>query len=219
MTERRKTAVLLSGNGSTFQSLADAAAADMAFPADIRLVISNTANAYGLERAQAAGIEALAIPHRGFPSRPAFEAAVHSALTERRIEFVCLAGFMRIFSAEFTPKWAGRMLNIHPSLLPAFGGYKAQEQVMESSVALSGCTVHAVTSALDGGPIVAQAAVPRFAGDDLAALTDRVRQAEIALYPFAVRAFLRGEGAVPDRPDLADAVFGVNAAVRYGCAG
>lgn len=213
MTTTYKTAVLISGSGTNLQALIDAQADG--FPAQIDLVISNKADAYGLERAKAADIPTAIIPHKDYPSRAAFDEAVQDRLASKGIEFVCLAGFMRILSDGFVNIWSNRMLNIHPSLLPAFKGHNAHEQVLASSVALSGCSVHAVTRDLDGGPIVAQAAVPRLAADDHSALAARVQAAEHLLYPLAVRAFLRGPDDLPARPEKPNILFGLNENVRY----
>ncbi len=208
---RKKTAVLISGSGTNLQSLIDAGRED-AFPADIALVVSNKADAYGLTRAEEAGIATALIPHKEYKTRKAFDDALAATLDDQGIEFVCLAGFMRILTEGFVERWTGRMLNIHPSLLPAFRGHNAHEQVLASSVAFSGCTVHAVTAELDGGPIVGQAVVPRHADDDEETLAARVRNAEHQLYPLAVRTFLRGDGALPTPPD---ARFNLNPRVVY----
>ncbi|MEM9989637.1 MAG: phosphoribosylglycinamide formyltransferase, partial [Pseudomonadota bacterium] len=182
--------------------------------ADISLVLSNRAEAYGLERAKAVGLPTIVIPHKDYPSREAFDDAMQEALTEAGIEFICLAGFMRILSHGFVDAWSGRMVNIHPSLLPAFKGHNAHAQVLASSVALSGCSVHAVTRDLDGGPIIGQAAVPRRAEDDETALAARVREAEHVLYPLAVKAFLREGDALPAFTAPPDMVLSLNSRVR-----
>ena len=211
---RKKTAVLISGSGTTLQSLIDAAQDDD-FPADIALVISNKPGVKGLERAEKAGIPTLVIPHRDYDSREAFDAAILDALNEAGIELVCLAGFMRILTTGFTEHWLGRMLNIHPALLPAFRGNRAHEQVLASDVTLTGSTVHAVIPELDAGPIIAQGAVPRLPGDDLPALSARVRDAEQLLYPLAVRTFL---GATAELPVTKGMLFSNNPNVTFGSA-
>jgi phosphoribosylglycinamide formyltransferase-1 len=211
---RIPTAVLISGSGTNLQALIDAAQ-EPDFPAELRLVISNKAKAGGLARAEGAGLETRVLPHRDFADREAFDAALDRSLSEAGIKFVCLAGFMRILTEGFVQRWTGRMLNIHPSLLPAFRGHNAHEQVLESSVALTGCTVHAVTPALDDGPIVAQAAVTRRAEDDLDTLSARVRKAEHLLYPLAIRAFLSTDAAGPAVPYVDGMLLSVNRRVRY----
>lgn len=212
---RYKTAILLSGSGTNLQALIDAHQQGD-FPADLALVISNKPSAYGLTRASDAGLATETISHKDYASREAFDDALHDALVAQGIEFVCLAGFMRILTPGFVNRWSGKMLNIHPSLLPAFRGHNAHEQVLESSVTLSGCSVHAVTPELDGGPLVAQAAVPRRQADDEPALATRIRAAEHILYPLAVRAFLRGEDdPVPTVPPSADMLISLNGATVY----
>ncbi|WOI54649.1 phosphoribosylglycinamide formyltransferase [Parvularcula sp. LCG005] len=210
------TAVLISGSGTNLQALIDARNADPAFPADLQLVISNRADAAGLARAERAGIRTLVIPHRDYASREEFDAAIDEALEEAGIEFVCLAGFMRILTQTFMAKWRERMLNIHPSLLPAFTGNRAHEQVLASTATLSGCTVHAVTEELDGGPIVGQVAVPRHSADTLDSLSARVRQAEHLLYPAAVRVFLTGDQTGADALTVpSDMLMSFNTRTRY----
>jgi phosphoribosylglycinamide formyltransferase-1 len=191
VTARKRTAVLISGRGSNLQALIDASA-NPDYAADIALVVSNIADARGLERAHRAGIATLAIPHRGFPSRETFDAAVDEALRAARIELVCLAGFMRILSDSFVQRWEGRLLNIHPSLLPAFKGLNVHRQVLDAGVRVSGCTVHFVVPELDSGPIIAQAVVPVLATDDEDALAARTLLAEHKLYPLALELLAGG---------------------------
>lgn len=205
------TAVLISGSGTTLQSIIDAARSDPAFPARLDLVISNRPAAFGLERAAQAGIKTLTINHKDFASREDFDAALQTCLEENGIEFVCLAGFMRILTDGFAQQWAGRMLNIHPTLLPAFKGHRAHEQVLRSTAALSGATVHLATPELDGGPILAQAAVRRLGADTVETLSARVRDVELQLYPLAIRAYLRDAGtAPPPLPPHTDTLFSLN---------
>lgn len=214
--DQRRTAILISGTGTTLQSLIDTAATDPSFPATPRLVFSNRPDAYGLVRASQAGVPTAVLSHRDFRSRPAFDEAVDEILEAHGIEFVCLAGFMRIFTPAMAQKWSGRMLNIHPALLPSFKGKDVHKMVLDTSVALTGASVHAVTEELDGGPIVAQAAVPRKADDDEETLSRRVKSVERLLYPLAVRSFLRdGEGDLPPLPRDPNYVFGLNPRVRY----
>ena len=188
---RKRTAVLISGRGSNMRSLI-AAASDPGFPAEIALVISNVESAEGLKFAAAAGIATKVIPHKPFPSRQAFDAAVDAALTEADIGIVCLAGFMRILSDWFARKWEGRLLNIHPSLLPLFKGVHVHEQALQAGVRVSGCTVHFVVPELDAGPIVAQATVPVETGDTPEALAARVLEQEHKLYPAALKMVAEG---------------------------
>lgn len=192
---RYRTAILLSGSGSNFQALAEAAQDSDLFPADIKLVLSNRPNAFGLERAKGFNIKTEVLDHKTFASRQAFDEAIHAELIKNNIEIVLLAGFMRIITAELAGLWQGRMLNIHPALLPSFRGNRAHEQVLQSSVTFTGCTVHTVIPEVDAGQIIGQAVVPRLATDGLEALSARVRQAEHLLYPLAVHSYLRGEQA------------------------
>jgi phosphoribosylglycinamide formyltransferase-1 len=187
---RTRTAILISGRGSNMRSLI--AAADKPFPAEIVLVISNVADAAGLQYAASAGIATKVIPHKPFPSRQAFDAAIDAALAEAKVEIVCLAGFMRILSDWFAKKWQGRLLNIHPSLLPAFKGVHVHEQALQAGVRISGCTVHFVVPELDAGPIIAQAAVPVEHGDTPETLAARVLEEEHRLYPVALKLLAEG---------------------------
>ena len=191
MSARARVAILISGRGSNMRSLI-AAAADPAFPAEIVLVISNVVFAEGLQHAAAAGIATKVVSHKPFPSREAFDAAVDAALYEADVEFVCLAGFMRILSDWFARKWEGRLLNIHPSLLPSFKGVHVHEQALQAGVRVSGCTVHFVVPELDAGPIIAQTAVPVEIGDTPETLAARVLQAEHILYPASLKMLAEG---------------------------
>lgn len=171
-----------------------AAAADPDYPAEIALVVSNRPGAPGLARAREAGVATALVDHRLFPDRPAFEAALGRELAANGIEFVCLAGFMRIFTDAFVQGWLGRMLNVHPSLLPAFKGLHPHRQALEAGVRIHGCTVHFVVPELDSGPIVAQAAIPVEPGDTEDTLAARVIAQEHPLYARALR--LVASGAV-----------------------
>ncbi len=188
---RVKTAVLISGRGSNLKSLIDACAAKD-FPAEIVLVISNVEGAGGLAFARDANIAAKIIPHKQFPSREAFDAAIDAALGEAGVALICEAGFMRIHSAWFVTRWTGRILNIHPSLLPKFPGTKVHEQVLAAGETESGATVHFVTPELDSGPAVAQARVPVLPGDTVETLSARILEAEHRLYPEALRLVAEG---------------------------
>jgi phosphoribosylglycinamide formyltransferase 1 len=190
---RLKTAVLISGRGSNLEALIRACAGKD-FPAEIKLVISNRGDAAGLQRARAAGIPTAVVPHRDYPSREAFEAALTRALDAAKIELVCLAGFMRLLTAGFVDRWRDRLINIHPSLLPAFPGLDTHARALAEGVRFAGCTVHFVRAEMDHGPIIVQAAVPVLPGDDEAKLAARVLGAEHRTYPLALR--LIGEGRV-----------------------
>lgn len=183
--------MLISGRGSNLQALIDAGRGG-GLPAPIALVISNRADAGGLERARAAGIETLAISHRDFPDRDAFDGAVAAALKQRGVTLVCLAGFMRLIGRPLLEAFPHAILNIHPSLLPAFPGVDAQAQAIAHGVKVSGATVHLVTGELDGGPIVLQAAVPVRDGETPESLSQRILVEEHRLYPEAVRVVLAG---------------------------
>lgn len=202
---RLKVAVLISGRGSNLQALIDACA-DPAFPAEIRLVISNVADAAGLERAARAGIPARVIARGAFADRAGFEAAIDAALVEAGIELVCLAGFMRILGEAFVARWRDRLVNIHPSLLPAFKGLHTHERALAAGVRFTGCTVHFVRPAMDDGPIIVQATVPVLPGDDAERLAARVLEAEHEAYPLALRLIAEGKVTVAeDRVEIVDA--------------
>lgn len=188
-----KVGVLISGRGSNMAALIDAARADD-YPAEIACVVSNRAGAAGLQTAKAAGIATAVVPHKGFPDRESFDRAVSAELEKHDVGLVALAGFMRIMSPWFPERWAGRLINIHPSLLPSFKGLHVQQQALDAGVRLSGCTVHFVISDLDAGPIIAQAAVPVLADDTDDSLSARILRQEHRLYPQVVRWF--GEGRV-----------------------
>jgi phosphoribosylglycinamide formyltransferase-1 len=183
--------VLVSGRGSNLQALLDACAAP-AFPARVVLVISDREQAPALARARTAGIEALWVNPRDFADREHFDLALVRELEARKVGLVCSAGYMRILSPVFTRAFAGRALNIHPSLLPAFPGLHAQRQALEHGVKVTGATVHFVDEGLDSGPIVLQAAVPVEPGDTEASLAARILVEEHRLYPLAVRLFAEG---------------------------
>ena len=188
---RLKTAVLVSGRGSNLQALIDAAA-DPAWPAEIVRVISNVPGAGGLARAQAAGIATATIDHRGFADRESFQDELQAELVGAGVELVCLAGFMRLLTESFVNRWTDRMINIHPSLLPAYKGLHTHERVLADGVRFTGCTVHFVRPAMDAGPIIVQAAVPVDPDDSPDTLAARVLGAEHRCYPLAVRLFAEG---------------------------
>ncbi|HZS82077.1 MAG TPA: phosphoribosylglycinamide formyltransferase [Stellaceae bacterium] len=191
---RLRTAVLISGRGSNLRALIAACAAPD-FPAEIVAVIANRADAGGLAHAAAAGIASRVVPHRDYPSREAFDAALDAALRQAGAELVCLAGFMRLLTAPFVEAWRDRMINIHPSLLPAFPGLRTHERALEAGVRFSGCTVHYVRPEMDLGPIILQAAVPVLPRDDAERLAARILAAEHRAYPLALR--LVAEGRAP----------------------
>lgn len=197
MSTRVRTAVLISGRGSNMASLL-AAAASPAFPAEIVAVMSNVPDARGLDLARAAGVEAVAIDHRRFGrDRAAHEAALHAALEARGVRLVCLAGYMRLLTPFLVGAWEGRMLNIHPSLLPAFPGLHTHARALQAGVKIHGCTVHYVTEGMDEGPAIAQAAVPVLPDDTEEILGARVLAQEHVLYPLALRLAAGGAAAAP----------------------
>ena len=181
------------------QALLRAAAAPD-FPAEIVLVLSNRPDAAGLDAARAAGVRAACVDQRGYPrDRPAHEAAMVAAMEAESVDLVCLTGYMRLLTPFFVARWAGSMLNIHPSLLPAFPGLDSHARALAAGVKLHGCTVHLVTDVMDAGPILAQAAVPVLPGDTEAVLAARVLAQEHLLYPAALRRFAGGTtGRWPD---------------------
>lgn len=181
---RKKVAVLISGRGSNLQALIDAAASP-SYPAEIALVLSNVDDAGGLDRARAAGIATFAVSHKG-KTREAFDAEIDAALQAHGIDLICLAGFMRLLTPGFVAAWTGRILNIHPSLLPAYKGLNVHERVIADGVRFTGCTVHFVRPEMDTGPIIAQASVPVLQGDTPETLAARVLTAEHRVYPLAL---------------------------------
>jgi phosphoribosylglycinamide formyltransferase-1 len=205
--------ILISGRGSNMLALIAAARAPD-FPARVAVVISNRPQAPGLALARAQNVKALAIDHRSFATREAFDDAIEAALVREGVELVCQAGFMRIQSSAFATRWLGRQLNIHPSLLPSFKGLNAHKQALEAGVRISGCTVHYVTPELDSGPIIAQAAVPVLPQDTPETLAARILGAEHRLYPFALRLAASGQArlsagrvAVPGPVNQSDCLF------------
>jgi len=194
----RRVAVLISGRGSNLQALIDAVA-DGRLRAEIALVISNRADAQGLQRARTAGIDALTIPHRDYPTRDAFEDALVRELKARDVALVCLAGFMRLLGRTFLDAFPGAILNVHPSLLPAFPGVDAQRQAWKHGVKVAGPTVHFVTGELDGGPIVLQSAIPVLDDDTADTLAARILVEEHRIYPPAVQTVLDGGWTIDGR--------------------
>ncbi len=184
-----RLAILLSGRGSNFLAIHEAIERGEV-PAEIALVVSNRTDAAGLVRARELGLEAVALPHEAAPDREAHEARVLAALEAERVEWVCLAGYMRLLSPAFIARFPHRILNIHPSLLPAFPGLAAQRQAVEYGVRISGCTVHLVDEGLDSGPIVVQRAVEVADGDTPETLAARILEEEHRAYPQALRRLL-----------------------------
>jgi phosphoribosylglycinamide formyltransferase-1 len=177
--------ILISGRGSNLQAIIDAIAAGR-LAARIAVVISNKPDAFGLERAARAGIETLVMPHKGYADRADYDRALAEVLRARGVELVCLAGFMRLLGPAFLDQFPNAVLNIHPSLLPAFPGVDAQRQAFEHGVKVAGATVHLVTAELDAGPIVAQEAVPVLDDDSAETLAARILEVEHRLYPEAI---------------------------------
>ena len=194
----RRLSVLISGRGSNLQALIDATR-EGRLRATIAVVVSNRADAAGLERARKAGIETVCIDHRAFPSRDEHDRAVVRELRAREVGLVCLAGYMRLVGAPLLEAFPNAILNIHPSLLPAFPGVDAQRQAVEHGVRISGVTVHVVTAELDGGPIVVQRAVPVLDGDTPETLSRRILVEEHRAYPEAVQVMLEGGWRVEGR--------------------
>jgi phosphoribosylglycinamide formyltransferase 1 len=188
---RKRVGILISGRGSNLMALVEAARAPD-YPAEIVCVVSNRPEAAGLAWARRKRIVAEAIDHKFFARREDFEAQIHRALTAAQADLVCCAGFMRLMTAGFVEQWQGRMLNIHPSLLPSFKGLHTHERALAAGVKIAGSTVHFVVPEMDSGPIVAQAAVPVLEGDTPDRLADRILAAEHKLYPHALRLVASG---------------------------
>jgi formyltetrahydrofolate-dependent phosphoribosylglycinamide formyltransferase len=200
---RTKVGVLISGRGSNMQALCEAAR-DPAYPAEIALVLSNRADAPGLAVAADYGVETLAIDHRPFgKDREAHERAVDAALRARGVGIVALGGYMRVLTPWFVQAWSGRMINIHPSLLPAFPGLDTHRRALEAGVKLHGCTVHLVSEGVDEGPVLGQAAVPVLPDDTETTLAARVLRAEHRLYPACLAALVDQTKAAPTEADAA----------------
>ena len=185
VSRRARTAILVSGRGSNMAALIAAARAPD-FPAEIALVLSDKSDAAALALARRAGVATAVVDRKIYAGRDEFEGSMQRMLEIHRIELICLAGFMRILGAPFVERWRGRMLNIHPSLLPAYRGLHTHQRALADGVAEHGCTVHFVVPELDAGPIVAQARVPVLAGDSVEALAARVLAEEHRIYPRAL---------------------------------
>ncbi len=217
---KRRTAILISGRGSNMAALIEAAEAQD-YPAEIAVVISNRADAPGLEKAAALGVPTVVLPSKPFgKDRAGFEVVLQKALDDNKVEFICLGGFMRLFTADFARRWYGRMLNIHPSLLPCFPGLDPHGQALRAGVKLSGATVHFVIPETDAGPIVMQGAVTVADDDTAETLAARVIRIEHRIYPEALRLLATGRlqldgdrcttkgSAATDRTLIAPAVEG-----------
>jgi phosphoribosylglycinamide formyltransferase-1 len=194
---RKRTAILISGRGSNMMSLVEAARSP-GYPAEIVSVISNHPEAAGLAWASKQGIPAIAIDHKQYATRQAFEARLHGMLMEYGTELICCAGFMRMLTGGFIDRWRDRQLNIHPSLLPSFPGLDTHERAIEQGVRIAGCTVHFMRLEMDTGPIIAQAAVPVLSGDTAETLAGRVLAAEHKIYPQALALVASGRAIVRD---------------------
>lgn len=212
MNVRRKVAVLISGRGSNMQALVRACAAPD-YPAEIVLVLSNRADAAGLNFAREAGLATVIVSHGDFADRAAFDAAMDAEIRQHGAELVCLAGFMRLLDPDFVDAWRDRMLNIHPSLLPAFRGLDTHARALAAGVKVAGCTVHFVRSDVDTGPIIAQAAVPVLPADTADSLAARILEQEHILYPMALRLVAEGRVRVEGDRAVVDAA-GAKGALR-----
>ncbi len=198
MTVKKRLGVLVSGSGSNLQALIDACRAED-FPAELAVVLSNVPTAFALERARKVGVAAEALDHKGFAHRAEFEQQLIQRLKAHRVDIVCLAGFMRLLGGEFLRAFPAGVLNIHPSLLPAFPGLHGPRQAVQYGAKIAGCTVHFVDEGLDSGPVIVQAAVPVFPDDDEAALAARILEQEHRIYPLAVRWLCEGRLMVEGR--------------------
>ena len=209
-----KLAVLISGRGSNLQALIDACKDDD-FPAEIVMVLSNKADAYGLERAKEADIPTAVLSHKDFDDRASFDEAMSEIIEGTGAELVCLAGFMRLLSDGFVRKWRDKLINIHPSLLPAYKGLHVHERMIEEGARFGGCTVHFVRPVMDEGPIIVQAAVPIFQDDDADTLAGRILEQEHVIYPQAVRYIAEGRVRVSaERVIIEDVALPVGALVN-----
>lgn len=191
-TGKKRVGVLISGTGSNMKVLAQASQKED-YPAEVCLVISDKPDVKGLQTAQEMGIKALAIPRKDYASKADHEAAILTALDDANLDYVCLAGFMRILSGEFIKKWSGRLINIHPSLLPLFPGLHTHDRAIEAGCKVHGCSVHFVTEGMDEGPIIAQAVVPVMPSDNADSLAARVLKTEHILYPQVLKQLASGQ--------------------------
>lgn len=195
---KKKVVVLVSGRGTNLQALIDASRSGF-IPGEISLVISDNPQAQALRRAQEAGVPTLVLDYRSFPNKRTYEAALLEVLERESPDLICLAGYMRIVGKEIVQRFRNRIMNIHPSLLPAFPGLEAQRQAVEYGVKVSGCTVHFVDEGMDTGPIILQATCPVFEDDTPETLAERILKYEHQIYPQAVKLFLEGKLEVRGR--------------------
>ena len=202
-----KLAVLISGRGSNLQALIDTCA-EPGFPAEIVGVISNRPGVMGLERAEKAGLPAITVDHDVYPDRESFDADVTKAIEDSGADLVCMAGYLRLVTRGFVERWHNRMINVHPSLLPAFKGLDTHRRAIEEGVQIAGCTIHYVRYDLDTGPIILQAAVPVHPGDDADSLAARVLEQEHRIYPLAVRWIAEGRVTLDGERAVVDGVQG-----------
>ena len=198
---KKRVGVLISGGGTNLQALLDATATPD-YPAEIALVVSNNPDAYGLKRAETAGVKSIAIDHRDYEDRASFEAAIQDALKSAKVEIVCLAGFMRILTAPFVNAWAGRMLNVHPSLLPDYKGLNTYARALADDVERFGCSVHIVTPNLDDGPVLVQGVTEIIPNETQETLEPRVHALEQRTYPMALKLLTSGRFSI--REDKAE---------------
>ena len=213
---KKRIGILLSGRGSNFEALADSVSAGRIPSAEIAIVISHREGAPGIERARARGIDARVIPSKGL-EREAYDRQVVAALQEKKVDLVCLAGYMRLLSPYFVQAFRGRILNIHPSLLPAFPGLESQRQALEHGAKFAGCTVHFVDETLDAGPIIVQSAIPIRDDDTVESLSERILAEEHRIYSEAVRIVLEGRFRIDGRRViiLSAAAMSTNAAKNH----
>lgn len=189
---RKRVGVLISGRGSNLAALIEAAA-ERDYPAEIAVVVSDKADAAGLKLAESKGIPAVILERSGFSSKLAHDEAIDATLRSHKVDLAALAGYMRLLTAPFVEKWEGRMINIHPALLPLFKGLDTHRRALDAGMRVHGCTVHFVTAGMDDGPIISQAAVPVLVGDDEAALAARVLKMEHRILPLALKVLAEGK--------------------------
>ena len=214
---KKRVVVLISGRGSNMSALIEAAG-DPHYPATIVGVISDNENALGLRAAEANKIETKTISKAEYPTKAAFDDALDAELVRLGADIVCLAGFMRLLTPAFTEKWAGRMINIHPSLLPLFKGLDTHKRALESGMRVHGCSVHFVTAEMDGGPVIAQGVVPILPGDDGDKLASRVLGVEHQLYPLALRLVALGKARMESGQAVLSGVSAEGALLSPGSA-
>ncbi|WP_162651730.1 phosphoribosylglycinamide formyltransferase [Lentilitoribacter sp. Alg239-R112] len=204
--KNKKIGILISGGGTNMQALAQACL-EADYPAEVKLVISDKADAGGLARAEKLGIQAIAIPRKDFDSKAAHETAILTALGDANLDFLCLAGYMRLLSEDFIKVWQGRMINIHPSILPLFAGLNTHQRAIDAGCRVHGCSVHFVTAGMDEGPIISQAIVPILPDDNADTLAARVIKVEHQLYPRCLKLLASGDVKMDDHER---AIFGKN---------